>query len=157
MNAAEWAPSAMNLQECHITLVSEKNAVDALAKAVTENLDEAIIERLKPRFPEGHEVNAFYSAPAVYVLSAENPQDHYTKVDIGITLQSICVAAKSFGIDTCIIGLAGMLFEKCPHHEALKALQIPSAYTPVIAVVAGYGPEQPAPPPRKENRSNRIV
>ncbi len=156
LKAAEWAPSAMNNQECHITLVKDANAIKALDDAIVAKFDEGTKERMATRFPEGVAVSAFYYAPAVYVISASNPDDHYSKVDTGITLQNIAIAAKSFGLDTCMVGLSALLFKSEPEHAAIKALGIPSDYTPMIVIIAGYGDMEMAVPERKEGRTKIV-
>ncbi len=156
LKAAEWAPSAMNLQECHITLVTKSEAITALYRAANDCLDSDTKERLKARFAAGSEINIFYNAPAVFIISADNPDEHYTKIDTGIVAQNICIAAKSFNIDTCIVGLAMELFKVNPEHEALKSLGIPAGHSPIIAIAAGYGCMNMPAPERKENRTNIV-
>ncbi len=153
LNAAQWAPSTMNLQTCHTTLVTNKLAVKNLSAAIIEKLDDDAKERLKARFSEDEPICVFYNAPAVFVISAENSHEPFTKTDVGITAQNICIAAKSFGIDTCINGLSSVLFEKEPTHNALKALPIPSTHRPMLCVAAGYGDMEMPVPDRKPNRT----
>ncbi len=156
LKAAEWAPSAMNNQECHITLVKDGSKIKALDNAIVEKFDAATKERMATRFPEGVAVSAFYYAPAIYVISAVNTEDHYTKVDTGITIQNIAIAAKSFGIDTCMIGLSAILFSSDPNHSSIKALDLPADHTPMIVIVAGYGDMEMPKPERKEGRTKII-
>lgn len=85
------APTGMNRQEVHFTVVKGDNPVLA-------ELDE---ERLRGQEKQSH--NFYYEAPVLILLSAED-EFKWSKVDSGIAVENMTLAAESLGLGTLIIG-----------------------------------------------------
>lgn len=137
LHAGVWAPSARNKQLRHITVVQNSQLLDEFSVQTLQILN---IDR------EGYHL--FHRAPAVLVLSAE-VEAEYRCEDIGIMTQSICLAAQSIGLGTCILGLPQALFLSPGGAPFIKKMGIPEGYEPILSISVGYPTgEEPLAKPR---------
>jgi len=56
----------------------------------------------------------------------------------------MCLAAESFSIGSCIIGMANILFGLPEAPEYIKELGIPEGYAPQLTMILGYRDGEPA-------------
>jgi len=136
IDAALAAPSGLNLQQWHFSVV--QNA-DLLARFSRESMDHMV--RTVPAGSRGRfedpDYNLFYGAPTVFFISrpADKPG---TDIDCGIAVQNIAIAAQSLGLGSVIIGMPAILFgtDRGPAYE--KEIGIPEGYRFAIAIVVGH-------------------
>ena len=85
-----------------------------------------------------------YNAPCVIIIAIEE-NISYAKVDAGIAVENIALAAKSIGLDSVILGMPGVIFsgEKADYWR--KRLNIPDDYIYGIAIAVGYADMEKAP------------
>lgn len=121
------APTAANKQEIHITVVEGDNPI------LTE------MEELKNQLRDirNPSSNFYYGAPVVLFLSADS-EYYWSKIDAGIAVENIAIAAEGMGLGSLIIGcvkdaLAG---EKKAYFA--DALKFPEGYEYEIAIAIGY-------------------
>ena len=123
LKAAEEAPSARNAQPWHFTVVQDS--------AVLKEIHDEAIKNLKQERDD-----IFYAAPLVIFISAdgENP---FGRLDAGIAVQNIALAAHSLGLGSVILGLPDFAFSgaRKAYFEAL--LKFPAAYHFAIAIAIG--------------------
>jgi nitroreductase len=139
IDAAQWAPSAGNIQPWEFIVVRKPEIKRALAEAA---LDQTFIEE----------------APAVIVVCAnENRSSQrygvrgetlYCIQDTAAAIQNIHLAAYSLELGTCWIGAFS-------EEEAREILKIPYGVRPVAIVPVGYPAESP--PPRSRRPISQIV
>ncbi len=121
------APTAANKQEIHITVVDGGDPVLAELEALKNEL----------RGIQNPAANFYYGAPTVLFISAD--ADYYwSKLDAGIAVENIAIAAEGMGLGSLIIGcvkdaLAG---EKKAYYA--DALQFPAGYEYEIAIALGH-------------------
>ena len=134
LEAGLQAPTGMNRKEIHFSVLDGNHPILA-------ELDE---EKRKLRGQEKQPHNFYYEAPVLIVLSAEN-DFKWSKVDAGIAVQNMTLAAESLGLGTLIIGCIydAMHGEKKEYFS--KALQIPAVYYFEIALAVGYKTDNKTP------------
>lgn len=101
--ACQQAPSAINKQPWHITVVRNAQVLADINAATREGMMKKEAGQRSPRF-EDDAFNVFYHAPTVLFLSAD-PQWRYSAMDCGIAVQNIALAAQSMGLGSVILGL----------------------------------------------------
>ena len=146
INAAVYAPSAMNQQKWHFTVIQNRSTLDKMLETIRNNILNSGVEALVNR-AKSPDFNIFYNAPTVVLITADE-NAHFTEFDCGAAAQNIALAAESLGIGSCLIGMSGFLFESATSDEMKKELGIPDGYKHILSVALGYraGDSPPAPP-----------
>lgn len=134
LEAGLQAPTGMNRKEIHFSVLDGDNPILA-------ELDE---EKRRLRGQEEQPHNFYYEAPLLIILSAEN-DFKWSKVDAGIAVQNMTLAAESLGLGTLIIGCIydAMRGEKKEYFS--QTLQIPEGYSFEIALAVGYKTDNKTP------------
>ena len=97
------APSAVNRQPWHISVVRDKQLLSDINDATREGMMRLDSGKRSPRF-EDQQFDVFYHAPLVLFFSAD-PSWRYSMMDCGIAVQNIALAAESMGLGSVILGL----------------------------------------------------
>lgn len=127
LHAGLQAPTAANRQEVHITVVDGDNPILAEIEEA-KNLDKGI---------EPPKQNFYFGAPTVLFLSADSSFS-WGKVDAGIAVENIALAAEGLGLGNLIIGcVKGALSGEKKEYFA-NALKFPAGYDFEIAIAVGY-------------------
>lgn len=154
--AASWAPSAMNEQPWHFTVVTDSTLLDEIsARSKTATL--ASVAAM-PRSNHFRDIlsdpgfHIFYHAPALIVISA--PADGQWGVeDCALAAQNMMLAACALGLGTCWVGFAqGWL--NTP--EGRRALGLPTGNRAVAPIIVGYPKASPPSVGRKALAINWI-
>lgn len=127
VRAGLQAPTATNRREIHITVVDGDNPILAEIEAA-KNQEFGI---------ESSEFNFYYSAPVVLFLSAEEAFP-WSKVDAGIAVENIAIAAESMGLGNVIIGVVKKALSGEKRAYFAEALKIPEGYDFEIAIAVGH-------------------
>lgn len=127
LEAGLMAPTGMNRQEIHFTVVKGDNPVLA-------ELDE---EKRRLRGQEQQPHNFYYEAPVLIFLSAED-EFKWNKVDAGIAVENMTLAAESMGLGTLIIGCVYDALHGEKQGYFSEKLQIPEGYSFQIALALGH-------------------
>lgn len=140
LEAARWAPSWANSQCWEIIVVRNQDLKADLTK------------QLSPKNPA---TLAVANAPVTLaVCGAENKSGFYknevvTKYgdwlmyDLGLLSQTICLAARAYGLGTVIVGLFN-------HDRVAEILGVPGGYQVPALIPMGYPDHAPSAPKRKE-------
>lgn len=155
LEAGLYAPSAMNRQPWHITVVQDQALITAMNLDAKAAMADIGIEYLT-RYAANEAYNIFYHAPTLLIVSGE-AEAHYAVTDCAAVTENMLIAANSLGVGSCWIGMARFALEgdKKAHYRDL--LNIPEGYEPQYTVVLGYPKNEPAAaPPRKVNAVNYI-
>jgi len=125
IKAALESPSARNRQPWHFTVVRDMNVIAEVNEEAMKNMKEEIgIEDI------------FFAAPTVIFISGEK-EWVWSKLDAGIAVQTIALAAHSLGLGSVILGLPRYAFDG-PRAEYLnKLLKFPDNYEFAIAIALG--------------------
>lgn len=122
INCALSSPTAKNMQEWYFAVIQ----------------DEEVRKLLPP--------NCF-NAPTVILIFGEQ-DNKWTNYDIGIATENIVIAAKSLGLDTCIVGT----IKNKMTEEILSHISVPENYSVEMAISIGYANEEPR---EKEFQKNK--
>lgn len=140
LEAAQWAPSWVNVQPWKIIIVK-----DAARK-------EALSETLLPKNPAA---KGLVQAPVVLALVGERGKSglygdsfstdkgDWYMFDMGIAAQNIALAAHSLGLGTVHVGALD-------HKKAAEILDVPEGFEVVEILPLGRPTFAPKAPPRKE-------
>ena len=136
--AAIQAPSAMNRQPWHISLVTQPELLaelEAEGEKMLQQTDPVAYERVLGRMGK-----LFYNAPCVVMIAVKpaNPAGA-ERVDLGIVAQNVVLAATSLGLDNVHCGLAAFCFAGEKRAEFEKRLTFPEGYECGIGVLIGHG------------------
>ncbi len=127
LEAGLQAPTATNRQEIRFSLIGGDNPI-------LEELDE---EMRRLRGLEKQSNNFYYGAPSLIFLSAED-DFKWSKVDAGIAVQNMVLAAESLGLGTLIIGCVYDALHGEKKEEFSHVLQIQKGYSFQIALAVGH-------------------
>lgn len=110
-DAALAAPTGMNRRELRFTFIRDKEKIEEINRTCYETMmtresDKAKIERLKER----RATSVFYGAPLVILISGK--KTGWEKVDAGIAVQNLTLAAESLGLGSCIVGMIRNVFDE---------------------------------------------
>jgi len=156
ISAANWAPSAMNEQPWHYTVVTDR----ALMGEISRQAKSAMLTQLDSMPRSGHfrdllndaHYNIFYNAPLLIAISA--PADRQWCVeDCAMAAQNMMLAALDLGLGSCWIGFAQTWLNTA---EGLRALGLPSSQRVVAPIILGYPKAQSPSVPRKSPAANWI-
>lgn len=135
MKVATSSPTALNQQSWHFTFCSDKSAISAVEKEVGDLImassDDAAKERMKSR-----NMKVFYNAPTVIFISSD-AQSGWSKLDAGIAVENLALAAYSIGLGSVIIGMCKMAFEGPNGAKFDKLLDFPETHKFSIALAVG--------------------
>lgn len=127
LEAGLQAPTGMNKQEIHFSVISGDHPI-------LSELDEEK-RRLREQGEQPH--NFYYEAPVLIFLSAEEGFK-WSKVDAGIAVENMTLAAESLGLGTLIIGCVYDALHGEKRDYFGKTLQIPDGYSFEIALAVGH-------------------
>jgi len=141
LDAAAWAPSAMNRQPVRFVVIQNKELLKKLSSRVKEL---AKVHKPEHKFRDLNDP-IFYSAPVLIILCAEK-DNKWAEIDCAIAAQNMMLAAYSIDIASCYIGFACLLNED---KETKKELGIPEGHKIIAPIIFGKAMgEYPMPKPR---------
>ncbi len=127
IRAGLQAPTAANRQEIHITVV--KGDAPVLAEIERDKNRDGGIENLPHNF--------YYEAPVVLMLSAEKAFS-WGKLDAGIAVENIALAAEGLGLGSLIIGCIKDTLSGEKKDYFARELKLPEGYEFEIAIAVGH-------------------
>jgi nitroreductase len=109
VSAASWAPSAMNDQPWHFTVVTDSGLLDD----ISEHAKAWMVTHMPGLRQAGHfrdlltdpDFHLFYHAPALIIISVPGGQQ-WAAEDCALAAQNLMLAAVEFELGTCWIGFA---------------------------------------------------
>lgn len=140
LECAMWAPSGRNSQPCHVRVLTDKKALDALNTDFKNKVgwDTPAYTRW--------DVNPVYQgAPALFFIFSENKDG----MNSGIMVENIAIAAEGMGLGSCIIASIGGLMDAPEGRKWKKILDIPEDFEFDICIAVGEKAEEPEPKERK--------
>lgn len=135
-----FAPSAMNKQPWHFTVVQDRTLLDRISEANRQMLldsgDEKAIEMANaPGYDN------FRGAPVAIVVSGENGNS-FSEGDCSAAVENMALAAHSLGLSSLYIASFRRGLELEKNARLVKELGVPDGYTPHFALCLGYGNEE---------------
>ena len=129
VKAGLQAPTARNEQEIHISVVNTSNPV-------VKEIQQALNPDAKNTF--------YYDAPVLFFLSGKD-DFKWSKLDAGIAVENMQLAAKGAGLGSVILGCIDAILLQDKKAYFNGKLGIPEGYSFAIALAAGYPNVEKAP------------
>lgn len=166
LEAARFAPSALNKQPWEFIVITNKNLINELSSAIkkiikrlflmlpvlkliNKNLrDERTIAAMQKTAASAKDT-VFYNAPAVIFIVTKS-RDQWAAADCTLAAENMMLAAHSLGLGSCFIGRVKVL---SLNKKLLRKIGIAPGYTIHAALIFGYPKEFPktAPQRKKDN------
>lgn len=146
LDSAIQAPSAMNSQPWHFTVVQNKNMIDDINEISKKHMakdENPYISKLG-----NSESHIFYNAPTVIIVSGKKTISS-ALVDCSAAIQNMLIAAESIGLGTVWVGFARWFFES---GEKIENLETPEGYESYYAIAIGYKKDSTVIGPGKRNK-----
>lgn len=141
VDAAILAPSAINAQPWHFTVIRNQASLDRISHAAKSHMlrttaaDGPMREHLEdPHF------HIFYHAPALVLISARDVD--WACEDSALAAGNLMLAAWAEGLGSCWIGFAQRWLET---EEGKRTVDLPEGYIPVAPIIVGV-PRDTTPP-----------
>lgn len=155
LNSVINAPSGKNQQLWHFTVIQNGMLLDKMVDIIKDNIQNSDIEFMKEKASDPN-YHTFYKAPTVIIISADDTANSI-QVDCGTAAQTICLAAESMEIGSCIIGSSALLFMSERRTQVKEELGMPSDYNHICSVALGYiDGEKPLAPDKNKNVFNFV-
>lgn len=150
LEAGKYAPSAMNEQPWHFSVVESPELLQKI-NLVTRELFAQSGNLMYEQRAKSEGFSSFYKAPLFIIVSCDNAAVAPLQ-DGALALGNMFLAAKSMGIGSCWIHAMNYVLESAAGVELRKELLIPDGFVLVGAGAFGYSDEKnPNPFPRKED------
>lgn len=146
LKAAVQAPSARNAQPWHFTAVQNKALLEEINQEVSKNLNEDVGD-------------IFYAAPTVIFISAETQGQtpRWARLDSGIAVYAIAMAAHSLGLGTVILGMPEPALAGPRAKHFAQLLKFPDNHEFAVAIAIGYALDTKEAHPVKPNKIDYVV
>ena len=127
LTAGLQSPTGMNKQEIFFSVINGEDPI----------IEELEQEKMALRNANRGEHNAFYEAPTIIMLSAED-DFRWSQVDAGIAVQSMALAAESLGLGSLIVGSVYDAMRADKRDYFKEKMQIPAEKDFQIALAVGH-------------------
>lgn len=155
LKAGLFAPSAMNQQSWHFTVVRNKETLQKINQTVRDNFLKSGIKRFE-EMAKSENFNLFYNAATLIIVSGDE-KAIAPQCDCALAMGNMFLAASSIGIGSCWIHATTQLSNTEEGNSLISVLGIPQGNKIFASGVFGYAAvEAPAAAPRKDNTVNII-
>ncbi|MGL5712906.1 MAG: nitroreductase family protein [Paraclostridium sp.] len=138
VEAGIYAPSSLNRQPWHFTVITDQNILNQLSIDTKEALKNYPEDSIK-KFGENEKYHVFYNAPVAIIVSQED-SNTYAPIDCAAASENMLIASESLGLGSCWVGFVNLLFNlnKDKAKEYKSKFNIPQGYSPSHALVFGH-------------------
>lgn len=147
IDAATWAPSAVNQQPWRFTVVRDTKTLSRISdEAKAHILRKPPTGLASPHFQsllDNPAFNIFYNAPVLIVISAA--AGPWVVEDCALAAENLMLSAHAAGLGTCWIGFA-QAWLGTPEGKAL--LMLPEKEVPIAPIIVGHPKSASAAVPR---------
>jgi nitroreductase len=148
IDAAVWAPSAMNRQPWLFTIVQDQKLLDHVSRESKTYMLAKEADHMPAHLKEmlnNPSLHIFYHAPALILISA-NSAEPWAAEDCALAAENLMLAACDAGLGSCWIGFAQKWLQT---PEGKKALDLPMDCLPVAPIIVGSPAGETPPVTRK--------
>jgi nitroreductase len=155
IESGSFAPSGMNSQSWHMTIIQNKSVLDNMTVVIKEgvkNADNAVTRHIL----DSSDFRVFHNAPTAIIVSGD-AKVPYSSTDCAACIENMLLAAESLGYGSCWMdGSVLTVFQGEKGVKFMAEIGIPPDFTPFHTMALGYKGENPEMPARKENFYNII-
>lgn len=152
IECALFAPSALNKQPWHFTVVKSRKLLDEISEANRQMLLASDDENAKS-MANAPDYDNFRGAPMAIIVSGEDGNP-FSAGDCSAAVQNMALAAHSLGVANLYIASFRRALELEENKYIVDKLGLPKGFTPLFALCLGYTKE--AYPTRAESRANTV-
>jgi nitroreductase len=139
LQCGQFAPSGMNRQPWHFTVVTDRKLLDRIShenrKVLLGSSDEGMRTRaMDPNF------DSFRGAPMAIIVSGESTGRN-SMADCANAMENMALAATALGLGSCYLASFKIAMELPEGAFLLEELKLPQGYIPMFALSLGYGNE----------------
>lgn len=150
LTAARFAPSAMNQQLRHYTVIQNKDVLTTINQRIQRAFQTSGNARYE-EWAKAENFSPFYHAPTFIIFSVDE-KAIAPQCDGALSLANAFLAAEALGIGSCWIHAVNFLFTTPEGKALFKELGVPEGYIPVGAGAFGYiAGDKPEAAPRRED------
>lgn len=155
LDAGIYAPSAVNQQPWHFTVVQNKELLDELHAKFMEVAKKSENDYVR-KVGYNENFHVFYNAPTVVLVSGLEANNN-SPVDCAAAVENMLIASESLDIGACWVGFIAYLLNSEEGKELFEKLEIPKGFKQIHSVCIGYKKNKSNNGPlRKENTVNYI-
>lgn len=155
LEAGLYAPSAVNQQAWHFTVIQNQELLNRLnlhAKEAAKTFDDEHIRAMA----NNDKLHIFYGAPTVILVSGKETATSIES-DCAAANENMLLAAESIGLGACWVNLILFLFYHPDANKFRQQLGIPDGFKPFCSIALGYKKANAVnAPARKPNRVHYI-
>jgi len=136
-HAGLQAPSALNKQPLEVIVINNKSLI--------EELDAAALEYMKENAPKAYDRilerggKVYYNAPSIFLVLKTPEESATAKLDAGILVQNMALAATSLDLNCVIAAMTEMPFLGAKGEELKARIGWKEGYEYAIGLIVGYG------------------
>lgn len=149
LHAGQFAPSAINQQPWHFTVVQNIELLHKISSACRESFLKSGNKLFEERAKD-EKFSVIYNAPTLIIVSGDS-KAVAPQIDCALSLQNMFLAAESLNIGSCWIHAVITLINSEEGVSLRNSLQIPEGYSAFAAGAFGYKAMESSPAPRKEH------
>lgn len=154
VNAGLQSPTAVNRQPWHFSVVRNAELLDEMNEQVCKIANQRSAESRSPRFAQS-DYHVFYHAPCVIFIFGD-ADNRMAKIDCGIAVENIALAAESMGLGSVILGMPRDAFTEDKKALFEARLQCPEGSEFEIAIAVGIPTDTKQAHPIGENKVSFI-
>ena len=155
VEAGLWAPSAVNQQSWHVTVVQNQEVLTKLSQGTRAHLKKSGNTRYA-QLAENDNFSVFHHAPTAIIVSGKEDAI-LIQADGAALMQNMLLASESLGLGSCWVNMVIFMLASPDASAWLAELGIPQGYKPLYSMALGYpAGEKRQGPERKENTVNYI-
>lgn len=150
INAATWAPSAVNQQPWTFTVVRDQGLLDRISREAKAHMlatmsEHAHSDHFRSLLGDA-DFQIFHHAPVLILISG-SAAGPWLAEDCALAAENLMLAAFADGLGSCWIGFAQSFLNTA---EGKKLLGLPDAWIPCAPIIVGHPKSMPPPVPRRE-------
>lgn len=138
------APNAMNRQAWEVRIIDNPDYFNGVTSVLQASSPFPMKDGDDPKFR-----NAFRNATAAIAVACPDDPSGMSLINVGLLCENICLAAKSLGLGSVVMGGPPMMLNTIPEAKPfLDKLNFSEGYKLRIIVGLGYPDEEPEAKPR---------
>ncbi len=154
VNSAIWAPSAMNTQAWHFTVITNEQYLNRINSVVKDAVSDETTKRITQR--GNGTFNFFYKAPALVIVSGDENGSPYITADCSCALQNMFLTAHSLNLGTCWINQLCSICDDEKVRALLGELGVPKQNKVYGCCAVGHIKTKTPPRERKSDTINFV-
>lgn len=133
IEAGIYAPSAINEQPWHFTVIQNQELLSRINDTVKEQMTKSSVEWMRNN-ASNPDFKVTYNAPTLIIISGSEKGVAW-QADCAFAMENMMLAAESLGIGSVCLGLVRFFLEQ---QDEVEKLGIPQDYKPFYGMAFGY-------------------